>query len=122
VGRDLPGPRSGPSQAGRKVCSGGKKREVQQAQLVLLAKASGSPVFRALVTSAHARAPLGPPVPLPPEELGGWVLPHFMAGFQTPESGPGVPGAGLVHGAAARPQPGSQTPFSSGKSPSVGAP
>ena len=52
-------------QAGRKICSGGKKREVQQAQLVLLAKASRSPVFTAPVMSACARAPLGPPVPLP---------------------------------------------------------
>lgn len=75
-------------QAGRKICSGGKKREVQQAQLVLLAKASRSPVFTAPVMSACARAPLGPPVPLPPEELGGWALPHLMAGISDPRVWP----------------------------------
>lgn len=84
VGRDLPGPRSGLSQAGRKVCSGGKKQEVQQAQLVLLAEAFGSPVSQPLVMSARARAPLGPTVPLPAKELGGWALPHFTAGISDP--------------------------------------
>lgn len=88
MGRDLPGPRSGLSQAGRKVCSGGKKQEVQQAQLVLLAEAFGSPVSRPLVMSARARAPLGPTVPLPAEELGGWVLPHFPAGISDPRGWP----------------------------------
>lgn len=42
------------------------------------------PCVMAPVMSARARAPLGPTVPLPAKELGGWALPHFTAGISDP--------------------------------------
>lgn len=105
MGRDLQGPRSWSSQTGRKVCSGGHEGEVQQAQLVLLAKAFPAPlcsqrlsVHGASLFTAPWRCQhdvgllLGPLCPFPPKAWKAGCDPISWLGFQTPESGPGMPG------------------------------